>query len=77
MLSLLYADDFYLCGESEEDVKAIVGRCIVLCRRRGLKLNRAESKVVGEEEESVCEVLVDGTRLVHIPEFKYLGLSFG
>ena len=35
---LLYADDLVLCGEFEEDLRAIVGRFVVVCRRRGLKV---------------------------------------
>ena len=31
---LLYADDLVLCGESEEDLRVIVGRFAELCRRR-------------------------------------------
>ena len=33
----LYADDLVLYVESEEDLKAMVGRFIKVCRRRGLK----------------------------------------
>ena len=32
---LLYADDLVLCGESEEDLRAMVGRFVEGCRRRG------------------------------------------
>ena len=35
--SLLYADDLFLCGKSEEDLRAMVGRFSEVCRRRGLK----------------------------------------
>ena len=43
---LLYVDDLVLCGESEEDLRAIVGRFIEVCRRRGLKFNEGRSKVM-------------------------------
>ena len=43
---LLYADDLVLCGESEEDLKAIVGCFAEVCRRRGLKFNAGKSKVM-------------------------------
>ena len=33
------ADDLALCGDSEEDLRAIVGRFVEVCRRRGLKVN--------------------------------------
>ena len=52
MPCLLYADDLVLCGESEEDLKVMVGCFVDLCRRRGLKVNASKSKVrvlVGEK----------------------------
>ena len=36
---LLYANNLILCGESEEDLRAMVGRIVEVCRRRGLKVN--------------------------------------
>ena len=58
---LLYADDLVLCGESEEDLRAIVGRFIEVCRRRGLKVNEGKSKIMllGGEEWLECEVCVN------------------
>ena len=41
---LLYADNLVLRGESEEDLRAVVERFVVVCRRRGLKVNTGESK---------------------------------
>ena len=46
MTDLLYADDLVLCVASEEDLRAIVGRFIEVCRRRGLKVNAGKSKVM-------------------------------
>ena len=43
---LLYADDLVLCGESEEDLRAMVVRFAEVCRRRGLKVNADKSKVI-------------------------------
>ena len=31
---LLHADDIVLCGESEEDLRAMLGRFVEVCRRR-------------------------------------------
>ena len=48
----MYANDLILCGESEEDLRAMVGWVSDLCRRRGLKVNASKSKVMvlnGEE----------------------------
>ena len=51
---LLYADFLFLCGESEEDLRAIVGRFIEVCRR-GLKVNASKSKVMVLNEEEGLE----------------------
>ena len=61
---LLYADDLVLCGESEEDLRAMVGHFAEVCRR-GLKVNEGKSKVIvlGVEEGLEYEVCVDGIRL--------------
>ena len=46
-----------------------------MCRRRGLRDNAGKSKVMvpNGEEGLECEVHVDGIRLEHASEFKYLG----
>ena len=36
---LLYADDLALCGDSEEDLKAMVGQYAQVFRRRELKFD--------------------------------------
>ena len=72
---LLYADDLVLCGESEEDLRAIVGRFVEVCRKRGLKVNTGKSKVVvlGGEKGLECEICVSSIHLEHVLEFKYFG----
>ena len=72
---LLYADDLVLFGVSEEDQRAMVGRFVEICRRKVLKVNAGKNKVMvlGGEEGLECEVCVDGIRLEHVSEFKYLG----
>ena len=72
---LLYTDNMVLCGELEEDLRVMVERFIKVCRRRGLKVNAGKSKeiLLGGEEGLECEVCVDGKRLEHASEFKYLG----
>ena len=71
---LLYEDDLIFCGESEEDLRAMVKRFVEMCRRKGLKFNAGKSTVMvlGGEERLECEVYVDGIRLGHVLEFKYL-----
>ena len=46
-----------------------------VCRRRELKVNAGKRKVMilNGEEGLGCEVYVDGIRLEHVSEFKYLG----
>ena len=34
---LLYGDDLVLYGESEEDLRAMVGRLVDVCKRKGTK----------------------------------------
>ena len=43
---LLYADYLDLCGESEEDLRAMMGCFVEVCRTRGLKVNAGKRKVL-------------------------------
>ena len=63
-----------LYDEADEDLRAMAGRFFKVCRKRGLKFNAVKSKVVvlNGEEGLECEVYVDGIRLEHVSEFKYL-----
>ena len=50
-------------------------RCFVeVCRRRGMKFNAGKSnmRVLKGEEGLEYEVSLDGVRLKHVSEFKYL-----
>ena len=60
MPGLLYADDLVLYGESEEDLRAMVGHFVEVFRK-DLKVNGGKSKVMvlSGEEELECEVCVD------------------
>ena len=73
--SLLYAEDLVLCDELEEDLTAMLGRFVELCRKRGLKVNAGKSNmlILGGEEKLKCEVCVDEIRFEHVSEFKYFG----
>ena len=59
---LLYADDLVLCGESREDLRAMLGRFVEVSGRRRLKVKTGMSKVMllNGEERLECEVTVDG-----------------
>ena len=68
---LLYTDDLVLWGESEENLRAMVGHFVKVCMRRGQKVIAGKSKVmvlVGEDGFE-CEVCVDGIRLEHVLKF--------
>ena len=59
---LLYADVLVLCGDSREELRAMMGRFVEVYGRRDLKVNAGTSKVMvlGGEEGLKCEVCVDG-----------------
>ena len=44
MPGLLHADDLVVCGESEEDLKVMVGSFVEVCR--SLKVNTIKSMVM-------------------------------
>ena len=71
----MYADDLVLCGQSEEDLKAIVGWFVEVHKRRRLKVNAGKSKMMVRNGEEGLEykVNVDGIHLEHLSELKYLG----
>ena len=61
-------------GENGDYPRMMAGRFAEMYRRRGLKVNAGKSKVMvmNGEEGLVCVVHVDGVRLEHVSEFKYL-----
>ena len=69
---LLYADILVLFDDSEEDLRAVVGCFVEVCRRRGLKINAGKGKVMvlGGEEGLEREISVDAVRLEHVSECK-------
>ena len=66
--------DLVLCGESEYDLRAMIGEFFEMCRRRGLKFDAGKSKVMvlNGEEGFAYEVYIEGIRLEHVSEFNYL-----
>ena len=65
---LLYTNDLVLCGESEEDLRVMVGWFAKMYRRRGVKFNEDKSKVMvlNGEEGLECKVYIDGIHLEHV-----------
>ena len=74
LTSLLYGDNLVLCGESQDDLRAMVRHFGEVCWRRSLKVNASRSKVMvmNGEEGLEFEIHVDGMRLEYVSEFKYL-----
>ena len=62
----------FLCGESEEDLRAMAGRFVEVNKRRGMK-GKSKGMVLNGKEGLKCEVYVDGIHLGQVSEFKYLG----
>ena len=62
---LLYTDDLLLCGELEEELRAMVGWFVEGCRRRELKVNADKSKVIlmNGEEGLEFEIHIDRIHL--------------
>ena len=62
---LLYTDDLALWGQSEEDLRAMVGWFVKVCRKKGRKVNAGKSKamVLNGEKGLECGVHVDGIHL--------------
>ena len=70
---LLYIDDLVLCGETEEDLRAMVGHFGEVHRGSENQCSKSKVIVLDEEEGLECEVSIDGICLEHVLEFKYLG----
>ena len=55
MPGLVCTDDLVLCGESKEDLRAMVEWFVEVCRKRAMKINASKSKeMVLRREWSVC-----------------------
>ena len=70
MQGLLYEDDLVLCGESDEDLRTMVGRFVQVYRRKDLKVNADKNKVMvlNVEEYLEHEVRVNRMQLEHLSE---------
>ena len=65
---LFYADDLVLCGESYEDLRAMMEHFVEVYKRRVLKVSAGKSKIIvlNGEKGLECEVCVDGMQLEHL-----------
>ena len=64
----MYADDFVLYGELEEELRKVVRRFVELCRR-GMKVNAGMSSmmVINGKEGLEYKVHTNGLHLEHVP----------
>ena len=74
---LLFADDTVLIAESEEQLQAFVNEFVIVCERRGLKLNVGKSKVMstGGANEGELVVNMKNETMEEVRDFKYLGVE--
>ena len=72
---LLYADDLVMCGVSEEDLRAMVGRFVEVSRRKSLKANCDKSigMLLNGEKGLKFELYTYRILMEYVSEFKYLG----
>ena len=75
----MYADDLVLFGESEEDLKVVMGCFVEVCRGRGLRVDPDKSKVMvlGGEEGLECVIHVDEAQLEQMSRVKIFEECFG
>ena len=45
LCGFLYTNDLVLCSGLEEDLKAMMGRFLKVCRREGLKVNEFRGRI--------------------------------
>ena len=76
---LLFADDTVILAESEVQLQHFVKQFVVVCDRRGLKLNVGKSKVMKTSDENgivgTGDLLVEmkGDMMEEVSDFLYLG----
>ena len=67
LCSCMQADDLIMCGKSQEDLRAMVGHFVEVCRRIILEVSgdKKNMMALNGEEGLECEVRVDGMLLDH------------
>ena len=53
--------DLVLCGELNQGLRAMIGRLVEVCRKRGLEVNAGNIKVMILNGEEGCVLDVSGT----------------
>ena len=72
--TIMFADDLVTCGEGRQQGEANLARWRYALERRGMKVSRSkrEYMCVNEKGDSGT-VRLQGTEVVKVDEFKYLG----
>ena len=66
MLGLLFLEGIASCGESEEDLRSVIGSSLEVSKRKDLNLNADRRKVMelgGREGELICEISMNGRQM--------------
>ena len=76
--NLRYADGTVLIAKNQEDLQALVTQRDCVSKKFGMQINikKTEVMVVSKKAEApVCKILVDGSTLNQVENFKYLGCT--
>ena len=76
--NLRYADDTVLIAKNQEDLQALVTQLDCVIKKFGMQINikKTEVMVVSKKAEApVCKIMVDGSTLNQVENFKHLGCT--
>ena len=74
--NLRYADDTILIATNERDLQALIDRIVDKSEIMGLSPNKKKTEVMitsKKNNQLKCSIMVDGTILKQVNNFKYLG----
>ena len=77
-LSMMYADDVVLCGETREEVERRLEEWRVALEGGGMRISRAKTEYMrcthhDQDRDQSVEVRLDGEGIKSVDGFKYLG----
>ena len=74
---MLFVDDIVLIDETREGVNGKLERCRHILESRGFKVSRSKTEYLhycfSGREDKRGEVTIDGTTILKVEKFKYLG----
>jgi len=73
--NLRYADDAVFLSEDEANLQTIITKVNETCKEYGMAMNVKKTKtmVISKTGNSCCKIMVDGTNLEQVSQYKYLG----